>query len=38
MKYKKPTKGKVMRTLFRKAGFQTYLIDEFRTSCMGSQI
>ena len=29
MKYKEPTKGKGMRTLFRKAGFQTYLVDEF---------
>ena len=26
-----------MRTLFRKAGFQTYLVDEFRTSCMCSK-
>jgi hypothetical protein len=37
MKYKEPTKGKGMRTLFRKAGFQTYLVDEFRTSCMCSK-
>jgi len=34
MKYKEATKGKGMRTLFRKAGFQTYLVDEFRTSRM----
>ena len=26
-----------MRTLFRKAGFQTYLVDEFRTSCKCSK-
>lgn len=33
MKYKEPIKGKSMRTLFRKNGFETYLVDEFRTSC-----
>ena len=33
MKYKEPIRGKGMRTLFRKNGFQTYLVDEFRTSC-----
>jgi len=37
MKYKEPTKGKGMRTLFRKAGFQTYLVDEYRTSCRCSK-
>jgi hypothetical protein len=37
MKYKEPTKGKGMRTLFRKAGFQTFLVDEFRTSCRCSK-
>jgi hypothetical protein len=37
MKYKEPTKGKGMRTLFRKAGFHTYLVDEFRTSCRCSK-
>ena len=37
MKYKEATKGKGMRTLFRKAGFQTYLVDEFRTSCRCSK-
>ena len=37
MKYKEATKGKGMRTLFRKAGFQTFLVDEFRTSCMCSK-
>ena len=26
-----------MRTLFKKAGFQTYLVDEFRTSCRCSK-
>ena len=33
MKFKEPIKGKGIRTLFRKAGFNTYLVDEFRTSC-----
>jgi len=37
MKYKEPTKGKGMRTLFRKSGFQTYLVDEYRTSCRCSK-
>jgi len=37
MKFKEPTKGKGMRTLFRKSGFQTYLVDEFRTSCRCSK-
>jgi transposase len=32
-KYKEPVKGKGFRTLFRKAGYQVYLVDEFRTSC-----
>jgi hypothetical protein len=35
--FKEATKGKGMRTLFRKAGFQTYLVDEFRTSCRCSK-
>jgi transcription termination factor NusB len=34
MKFQEPTKGKSMRTLFRKAGYKVYLVDEFRTSCM----
>ena len=33
MKYKEATKGIGMRNLFRKAGYQVYLVDEFRTSC-----
>jgi len=33
MKCKEPIKGKGMRTLFRKSGYETYLVDEFRTSC-----
>lgn len=33
MKYKEPIKGKGMRTLFRKNGYDVYLVDEFRTSC-----
>jgi hypothetical protein len=37
MKFKEATKGKGMRTLFRNAGFQTYLVDEFRTSCRCSK-
>ena len=33
MKGKEPTKGKGMRTIFRKAGYKVFLVDEFRTSC-----
>ena len=33
MKYKEPTLGKGMRTLFRKNNYNVYLIDEFRSSC-----
>jgi hypothetical protein len=34
IKRKEATKGKgIMRTLFKNAGFQTYLVDEFRTLC-----
>jgi hypothetical protein len=33
MKYKEPTKGKGLRTLLRKNGFDVYLVNEFRTSC-----
>lgn len=32
-KFKEPLKGKGFRTLFRKNGFQVFLVDEFRTSC-----
>lgn len=32
-KYHEPIKGCGFRTLFRKAGYQVYLVDEFRTSC-----
>ena len=32
-KFKEPVKGKGFRTLFRKAGYSVYLVDEFRTSC-----
>ena len=32
-KFKEPAKGKGFRTLFRKAGYGVYLVDEFRTSC-----
>ena len=32
-KYHEPVKGKGFRTLFRKAGYGVYLVDEFRTSC-----
>ena len=31
-KYKEPVKGKGFRTLFRKAGYQVYLVDEHKTS------
>jgi len=37
MKYKEAIKGKGMRTLFRKNGYKTYLVDEFRTSCKCSK-
>jgi hypothetical protein len=33
MKYKEPTLGKGMRTLFRKNNYNVFLVDEFRTSC-----
>ena len=36
MKYKEPIKGKGMRTLFRQNNYKTYLVNEFRTSCMCS--
>ena len=36
MKYKEPIKGKCMRILFRQNNYKTYLVDEFRTSCMFS--
>jgi len=32
-KFKEPVKGKGFRTLFRKAGYKVYLVDEYRTSC-----
>ena len=35
-KFKEPTKGVGFRNKFRKNGFQVYLVDEFRTSCMCS--
>ncbi len=34
MKFKEPTKGKGFRKLFRKHGFEVFLVDEFKTSCM----
>lgn len=34
MKFKQPTKGKGFRKLFRKQGYEVFLVDEFRTSCM----
>lgn len=37
MKFKEATKGKGMRTLFKKNGYKTYLVDEFRTSCKCSK-
>jgi hypothetical protein len=33
MKYKEPTLGKGMRTLFRKNNYNVFLVDEFRSSC-----
>lgn len=37
MKYNEATKGVGMRNLFRKNGFDVYLVNEFRTSCMCSK-
>jgi hypothetical protein len=37
MKFKEPTIGKGLRTLFRKNNFKVYLVDEFRTSCKCSK-
>ena len=37
IKLKEPVKGREFRTLFRKNGFETYLVDEFRTSCKCSK-
>ncbi len=32
-RFKEPVKGKGFRSLFRRAGYKVYLVDEFRTSC-----
>jgi uncharacterized short protein YbdD (DUF466 family) len=32
MKYKEPTKGKTFRKLFRKAGYNLFLVNEYNTS------
>ena len=32
-RFKEPVKGKGFRSLFRRAGYTVYLVDEFRTSC-----
>lgn len=32
MKYKEPTKGKGFRNLFKKAGYNVFLVDEYNTS------
>ena len=37
MKYKEPTIGIGMRTLFRKNNYKVFLVDEFRSSCKCSQ-
>ena len=37
MKYKEPTLGKGIRTLFRKNNYKVFLVDEFRTSCKCSK-
>ena len=37
MKYKEPTLGKGMRTLFRRNKYQVYLVDEHKTSCRCSK-
>ncbi len=33
IKYKEPTKGKGFRKIFRQAGYNTFLVDEYKTSC-----
>ena len=33
IKFKEPTLGKGIRTIFRRNGYSVYLVDEFRTSC-----
>jgi hypothetical protein len=37
MKFKEPTLGKGMRTLFRKHNYQVFMVDEFRSSCKCSK-
>ena len=37
MKYKEPTLGKGMRTLFRRNKYKVYLVDEHKTSCKCSK-
>ena len=37
MKYKEPTLGKGIRTLFRKNNYDVFLVDEFRSSCKCSR-
>jgi hypothetical protein len=37
MKYKEPTLGKGIRTMFRKNNFNVFLVDEFRSSCKCSK-
>lgn len=37
MKYKEPTLGKGIRTLFRKTNYDVFLVDEFRSSCKCSK-
>jgi len=37
MKYKEPTLGKGIRTLFRKNNFNVFLVDEFMSSCKCSK-
>jgi hypothetical protein len=37
MKYKEPTLGVGIRSLFRKNKYKVYLVDEFRTSCKCSK-
>jgi AraC-like DNA-binding protein len=37
MKYKEPTLGIGMRSLFRNNKYKVYLVDEFRTSCKCSK-
>ncbi len=37
MKYKEPVKGRGIRKLFKDTGYDLYLVDEYKTSCLCSK-